>query len=116
MLSPGLFVPLAAAVRNAVDVPVIAVGKLGDPILAERTLQQGKANFIALGRPLLADPELPNKAKEGRFRDIRSRIYCNNCTEPSVRMGLRERGRACTVNPALFREREFTLRLTTTCL
>lgn len=51
MLPPGLFVPLAVAVRNAVDVPVIAVGKLGDPVLAERTLQQGKANFIALGSP-----------------------------------------------------------------
>ena len=109
MLPPGLFVHLAEEVKRAVTVPVIAVGKLGDPLLAERVLEEGKADFVALGRALLADPEWAKKAEEGRLSEIRRCIYCNNCTEPAVRAGLKGRGRACTVNPGLLREREFTM-------
>ena len=53
------------------------MGKLGYPELAERVLQEQKADFIALGRPLLADPEWPNKVKEGRLEDIRPCIGDN---------------------------------------
>jgi NADPH-dependent 2,4-dienoyl-CoA reductase/sulfur reductase-like enzyme len=97
----GVNVSLAAAVKKAVGVPVVAAGKI-DPVLGERILQEGKADFIALGRPLLADPYLPNKAREGRLRDIRSCIYCNNCLVYTKR-----RIRSCTVNPFLFRESEY---------
>lgn len=103
---PGTFVALAGAVKKTVNVPVVAVGRLGDPILAERVLQEGKADFIALGRPLMADPELPNKAREGRLEDIVRCLSCNNCL-----LGPRgERTSACTVNPSLLREREFVVK------
>ena len=58
--------------------PVIGVGKIGDPLIAESILEEGKADFVAMGRALIADPALPNKAKEGRLDDIRRCIYCNN--------------------------------------
>ncbi|MFC1961651.1 FAD-dependent oxidoreductase [Chloroflexota bacterium] len=110
---PGLFVPLAEAVKKAVHVPVVVVGKLGDPLLAERVLRERKADFIALGRPLLADPDLPNKAREGRLDEIRRCITCNNCLDLERRFVMRKTtGRAlgCTVNPTLLRERSFSLR------
>ena len=97
----GVNVPLAAAVKKAVRVPVVAAGKI-DSVLGEHILEEGKADFIALGRPLLADPHLPNKAREGRLEDIRRCIYCNNCLVSSKR-----RFRSCTVNPFLFRESEY---------
>ena len=98
----GLLIPLAAVVKKAIRAPVIAAGKI-DPVLGERILEEGKADFIALGRPLLADPYLPNKAREGRLDDIRQCIYCNNCLFSSEKM----RYRFCTVNPFLFRESQY---------
>jgi NADPH-dependent 2,4-dienoyl-CoA reductase/sulfur reductase-like enzyme len=87
--------PYAQAVKKLVKVPVIAVGKLGDPVTAARVLEDGKADFIALGRPLLADAYLPKKAQEGRLDEIMRCIYCNNgCTEN--RLDGRNR---CAVNP-----------------
>lgn len=49
---------------------VIAVGRINEPLLAEKILEEGKADLIAMGRALLADPELPNKAYRGDFEDI----------------------------------------------
>ncbi len=69
----------AGEVKHRVDVPIIAVGKIKDLSVAEQALTDGKADFIALGRPLLADSDLPNKAQDGRLDDIRPCIYCNNC-------------------------------------
>ena len=54
---PGCMVDFAEMTKRAVKVPVIAVGKLHYPALAEKVLQEGKADFIALGRGLLADPD-----------------------------------------------------------
>jgi 2,4-dienoyl-CoA reductase-like NADH-dependent reductase (Old Yellow Enzyme family)/thioredoxin reductase len=97
-LPEGLYVPLAERVKNAVKVPVITAGKIG-PELAEQIIKDGKADFVALGRPLLADPDLPNKLRQGRREDVRSCLYCNNC----LRAG---RG-SCSVNPFLYREGRF---------
>lgn len=72
---------LASAVKRVVNVPVITVGKLGNPDVAEQVLEEGRADFIALGRPLLADPEWANKVREGRISEIRRCICCNNCWE-----------------------------------
>ena len=111
----GLLVPLAEAIKKVVNIPVITVGKIGDPHFTEKILQDGKADFIAMGRALLADPELPNKAKEGRFDDIRRCIYCNNCRRSLFdREKLKKEGRvlSCAVNPELLREREFALKPT----
>jgi 2,4-dienoyl-CoA reductase (NADPH2) len=102
----GLNVGAAAAVREAVDVPVIAVGRLHDPDLAESVLEAGKADFVAMGRPLLADPELPNKLRTGG--SVRQCISCENCIDAlEIRFSV-----DCAVNPQTGREQDLTLRPT----
>ena len=100
----GPMVPLAEKVKKAVKVPVIAVGKIGVE-LAERIVADGKADFIAMGRSLLADPELPNKVREGRLEEIRHCIYCNNC----LKLGPDAGPLSCSVNPFLSREAKYPL-------
>jgi NAD(H)-dependent 7beta-hydroxy-3-oxo-delta4-cholenoic acid oxidoreductase len=73
----GINVAAAAAVKQVVDIPIITVGRIANPRLAEHVLQSGQADMVAMGRALLADPELPNKAAEGRFDDI---APCTGCT------------------------------------
>lgn len=88
--------PLAEKIKSAVKVPVIAVGKIS-PELAEQIIESGRVDFVAMGRPLLADPELPRKLKEGRRDEIRWCLHCNNCV--SLKLPL-----SCTINPWLYRE------------
>jgi 2,4-dienoyl-CoA reductase-like NADH-dependent reductase (Old Yellow Enzyme family)/thioredoxin reductase len=102
----GCNVPLAQEIKKVVKIPVIVAGKLGDPMLAEKVLKDGKADLIAMGRPLLADPELPQKAYEGRLGDIRPCIYCNEACAGNVSRMWRV---GCVVNPALGREREYQI-------
>jgi 2,4-dienoyl-CoA reductase (NADPH2) len=110
----GLHVSMAEAVKQKSSVPVIAVGKIHDPVFAEEILQKGKADFVAIGRPLLADPDWPNKAKEGRIGDIRPCIYCLNCINFGAHPHLLKEGISCSVNPTVLREKEFTLMTTST--
>ena len=105
-MEPGCLVYLAEMVKKVVNIPVITVGKLGDPRLAEETLQKGKADFVALGRPLLADPDWPKKAKEGRLEDINPCVACHDGCLKRVMGGLDVR---CTVNPTSTREAELAL-------
>lgn len=95
----------AAAVREVVDVPVIAVGRLHDPDLAEAVLAEGRADFVALGRPLLADPDLPRKLAAGQVERVRRCISCENCID-----SLEQRfSTDCAVNPLTGREHELLL-------
>lgn len=95
---------LAAAVKKAVAIPVIAVGRI-TPLAGEMALLEGKADLVAIGRGLLSDPELPNKIASGRSEDIVPCITCLNCAH------LTPNGETtCTVNPALGREAEFSIR------
>ncbi len=80
-LPRGAYMSEAEEIKRAVKVPVILPGKLSDPADAERALQEGKADFIAVGRGLIADPELPNKTAEGRLEDIRP---CKRDIKPLV--------------------------------
>jgi len=106
-LPPGCMVDMAQMAKRVVKVPVIAVGKLGYPELAERVLQEGKADFICLGRALLADPEWPNKVKKGRLEDIRP---CVGCHEGCLKRVFDVKYLSCAVNPATGMEREFTIK------
>ncbi|THV09153.1 NADH oxidase [Nocardioides caeni] len=102
----GLNVGGAAAVKEAVDVPVIAVGRLHDPLLAERVLADGRADFVALGRPLLADPDLPRKLAGwgGGAVRVRRCISCENCIDT-----LEEKlSTECAVNPLTGHELELS--------
>ncbi|MDM8000574.1 MAG: FAD-dependent oxidoreductase [Dehalococcoidia bacterium] len=98
----GAMIPLAEKIKQAVKVPVIGAGKI-TPELAEKVLEEGKVDFVAMGRPLLADPELPNKLREGRREDVRNCLYCNNCLRHDTQAP------SCTVNPFLFRESRYPM-------
>ena len=102
----GTLVNEAAAIKKAVKIPIIAVAKL-DAVHGERVLQEGAADFIEMGRALMADPELPNKAREGRLDEIRPCIYCGHCQERGG--GVDAVYATCTVNPAMGRELEYKI-------
>jgi NADPH-dependent 2,4-dienoyl-CoA reductase/sulfur reductase-like enzyme len=101
----GCFVYLAGAIKQAVDVPVAAVGRIKDPRMGEDILRSGKADIIAMARALLADPNLPAKARRGAFDEIRPCIGCNQgCQDRAP--GLET---TCLVNPTAAREKEMAL-------
>lgn len=100
----GWRVYLAEEIKKQVKIPVITVGQIKTPQFAERILEQNRADFIALGRPLIADPEWPKKALEGREEEIRKCISCNiGCIGGRVFLDMYMR---CTVNPVVGREKE----------
>ncbi len=99
---PGAILPDAWNVKQAVKIPVIAVGRIS-PELGEEVLSQGKADFIAMGRGLLADPELPNKLAAGKRDDVRPCIRCYECASAHVE----SMPTICSVNVACGREAEF---------
>lgn len=101
-------VPLAAGIRSAVGIPVIAVGKIRTPAGAERILRSGKADFIGIGRTLLADPDYPNKVREGRLDEISPCIACN---QACISRLFAQQDVLCTVNPHCGREIEFDRKL-----
>ena len=106
-MEPGCRVYLAEEIRKAADVPVIASGKLSDPVLVEKVISEGKADLVAMGRGLLADPELPKKAFEDNLDDIRPCIYCDEACVGGL-SNLWHIG--CQVNAALGREREYEIK------
>jgi len=75
----GFHLPLAAAIKQRVRTPVIAVGRLGNPEVAERVLREGPADLIAAGRAFLCDPHWPRKALQGEADRIRPCVACNYC-------------------------------------
>ena len=93
----------AVAVKQVVDVPVMTVGRIHDPILAEQILERGQADLVVMGRPLLADPELPSKAREGRLAEIRRCISCQHCIDSMERLQM-----GCAVNGRSGREGELS--------
>jgi tRNA-dihydrouridine synthase len=95
------FLDFAARIKADVAVPVIAVGRLGDPARATAAIEEGKADFVALGRPLLADPDWPEKVRRGLA--VRRCIACNTCVD-AMRAGAPLR---CLVNPMAGRERAY---------
>ena len=102
----GFLAPLSEAIKKEVSIPVGVVGRIHTPELAESLLQQKKADLIAVGRGLIADPDWPKKAREGRTETIRPCISCNQgCSD---RMYFQQ-DISCTVNPAVGREGTFPM-------
>lgn len=103
---PTQFIPkgpnvyLAEAIRKEVHVPVSTVGAIVDPAMMENILETGKADIIELGRPLLADPYLPDKLRTGREADITKCLRCMNCFGESLETSTT----TCTVNPVIGNE------------
>jgi len=100
-LEEGCFIHLASGIKSVVKVPVITVGRILRPEMAEEALKGGKADLVSMGRSLIADPYWPKKVEEGRLEDIRPCISCNRCIESIVEERL-----VCTVNPCIGREWE----------
>ncbi|MEH7113181.1 NAD(P)/FAD-dependent oxidoreductase [Neobacillus niacini] len=97
----------AEAIKRSVSIPIMASGSITTPEFAEKILQEDKADLISLGRPLLADPYFPLKAKEGRPEDIIPCIRCNDgCMERSF---FNYRSIRCSVNPNMGREGELMI-------
>jgi 2,4-dienoyl-CoA reductase-like NADH-dependent reductase (Old Yellow Enzyme family)/thioredoxin reductase len=94
---PGFNAWLAKKVKEAVDIPVIAVGRFTDPAQADEVIARGDADLAAFGRQFLADPDFLVKAKAGRSSDIRKCIACNQgCIEREI---LGEGNIRCSINP-----------------
>jgi 2,4-dienoyl-CoA reductase-like NADH-dependent reductase (Old Yellow Enzyme family)/NADPH-dependent glutamate synthase beta subunit-like oxidoreductase len=104
-MEKACLVESAATIKKALNIPVMTVGRINDPLIANSILEKKQADLVCMGRGLLADPQMPNKAREGRLDEIRTCIACNTCLESIFRKGRIE----CLVNPVLGREKEMTL-------
>jgi len=111
-LPPGAFAHLAEKIKSCVSIPVIAANRINSPIVAEKILTERKADLVGMARALLADPELPNKAREGRVNEIVPCIACSNCLSEIVsqyKFWGKRAATFCTVNPIAGMEGEYIL-------
>ena len=106
-IEDGPLLELASGVKQAVGIPVIAVAKIRSPQLAEKVVKDGLADFVAIGRTLLADPDWPTKVKEGRLGEIQRCVACN---QGCISRLFAQQDVWCTVNPANGREKLFGTR------
>ncbi len=99
---PGFNLFRARAIREVAGAPVIGVGRINDPELAEKALAAGDADLISFGRQHLADPDFIAKAAAGNFAEIRRCVACNQgCIE---RLSFEMKSATCSFNPACGRE------------
>ncbi|MBI4334642.1 MAG: FAD-dependent oxidoreductase [Chloroflexi bacterium] len=101
---PGYFVTAAAAIKQVVRIPVIVAGGI-TPEMGESMLEQGKADFIGMGRQSIADPQFPNKLAAGQTEDIAPCIRCVLCTSGQWV----QNPASCSVNASVGREREYQI-------
>jgi 2,4-dienoyl-CoA reductase-like NADH-dependent reductase (Old Yellow Enzyme family)/thioredoxin reductase len=101
---PGAMVPLAAGIREVVSIPVSAVGRINDPVQAEKILANGHADLVGMTRALIADPHMPNKAKAGKLEDIR---HCVGAVEGCIGRMPTGASISCIQNPVISREKEW---------
>lgn len=104
----GVYVPYAASIKAHLNeagyqIPVIAVGRIVDPRQAEGILAEGQADFVAMNRAIIADPELPKKVMEGRLDDIRTCMGANEGCIGRLYVG---KPITCVQNPVIGRETE----------
>jgi 2,4-dienoyl-CoA reductase-like NADH-dependent reductase (Old Yellow Enzyme family)/thioredoxin reductase len=103
---PGFNLFRARAIKEAVNVPVIGVGRINDPELAEKAIASGDADLISFGRQHLTDPDFIAKAAAGNFEEIRRCVACNQgCIE---RLSFEMKSATCTFNPSCGREYQGT--------
>lgn len=105
-LPPGVNEELAAKIKDSIRLPVMASGRLGDPVCIRKLINQDRLDMVALGRPLLTDPDLPNKMKQNKDDDV---LLCGHCLQACL-VGVQSgRGIACNINPEVGHEREKVL-------
>lgn len=94
---------ISEELKKVVSIPVIAVGRINDPLIAESVLRSKQADLISMGRGSLADPHLPNKAQAGQFDDI---IRCIGCLQGCIQRNAQQLPIKCLVNPMTGHESE----------
>lgn len=104
----GSTVYLAAGIKEVVDTPVIARGRIVDPIQAEQILANNQADMVSMTRALICDPEMPKKAEEGRLEEIRKCLGCSEACWGAVTNIVQAFlvGTCCAINPVVGREME----------
>jgi 2,4-dienoyl-CoA reductase-like NADH-dependent reductase (Old Yellow Enzyme family)/thioredoxin reductase len=102
-LPPGVNEKLASQIKEVVNLPVMAAGRLGDPPRILEVLEKGMLDIVALGRPLLADPDLPGKMREDRDDEV---VLCGHCLQGCFVRVKSGQGIGCNVNPELGNELE----------
>jgi len=103
----GTLVYLAEPIKKNVSIPVIAVGRINTPEVAEDILEKGKADMVAIGRQLITDPFWPTKVREGRFADVVACESCNiNCFSSAFKRNVGEDAPLCKNNDRVGREWE----------
>jgi len=102
----GLYLPFNKILKDVLTVPIITAGRMENPDLASESIMLGKTDFVALGRPLLADSAVPNKIKTGNFSKVRP---CLSCQEGCMGRLAHYAVISCAVNPACGREAEYTI-------
>jgi len=102
----GTLVYLAERLKKCVSIPVVTVGRINDPQLADRIIREGKADMVAFGRALIADPYLIQKAFQGKFQEMRRCTACMDCRMRVVDLGLRMK---CSINAEMGKEGESAL-------
>lgn len=100
----GVLIPLASAVKRSTTVPIITVGKIRYPEMAAQAIRNGDADFVSLGRSLLADPDWPIKVQTGRLSEIN---HCVACNQGCISRLFAQKDVRCTSNPACGREELF---------
>jgi 2,4-dienoyl-CoA reductase-like NADH-dependent reductase (Old Yellow Enzyme family)/thioredoxin reductase len=98
-LSRGCFLYITETIKKAVKIPVIGAGRLMDPGLMEKAIQEGMLDIVACCRQPMADPDMPEKLAEGRLKDIRLCTGCSFCADCTLGPGIR-----CAINPEHGRE------------
>jgi 2,4-dienoyl-CoA reductase-like NADH-dependent reductase (Old Yellow Enzyme family)/thioredoxin reductase len=102
-LPEKVFLADAMALKMVVSIPIIAVGRLGTPEKVKEALDIFGVDFVALGRPLIADPDFPLKMQNGNFNDI---CLCGSCLQGCLPMVKAGKGLSCVINPMVGREGE----------
>jgi len=97
----GTWVSTAAAIKQAVSIPVMVAGRINDSLFAEQIIAEGKADLIGMARGLMADPEWPNKVAAGRLEDI---APCTSCCDGCMGEAGAGKPLTCVINPACGRE------------
>lgn len=100
------FSDFAMNIKKVVSIPVITVNKIIYPEVAESLLREGKADFISMGRASIADPQLPNKTREGRLDEI---LHCIGCRQGCWNHLLMNKPVSCLVNPLTGKENEYAV-------
>ena len=113
-MEQGFNAGMAAAFKKALSVPIIAVGRINEPDIAEEIIKSGKADLVAIGRQSLTDPEWPNKIAEGRKQDIVKCISCNEGCIEGIAIWMRPMI-TCVQNLALGKEAEYASPRATKC-